>query len=345
MRQVNRLRQRGVVLLLLLLVVFTLGSTVLLATLNTQQNVQREEQKALIAQLQIAKENLLAFAAYSNQFYATDYFAAGSRGPGFFPCPDTDNDGFPQLSCNASGTQPVVGRLPARFRSTGPDIEFNDYYSDIDQQFWYAVAPRFIYHSSNASNRRANQRTTSGITNRLTLDGAPNYVALLIVPGDAMNNQNRSLDANRNVSSHYIESQGTGSNRRIFTSAVFNPPGTNDLIVGITHDEYMKAVGYTVAHQIKTKLDSSGYPVSGLTGSPPAPSQSAFRSLFPNSAVTFTWFRNTNSSPATGERWPWGIAYERLSSSSATLVFSGCTNMIFTVSSSGINRSADSCTP
>lgn len=340
-------QQHGVVLLLMLLVLFISGTTFLLTAVNDATINQKQEQRAeLRAQMQSAKERLLAFAANSHQFYSgasyLTYTSGVSKGPGFFPCPDTNNDGLPENACNpSSNTLPVMGRLPAKSGSTSPSIDFSDRYSGTDQQFWYVVAPRYVYHSTTASSRRANTRTTNAdntTTRKISWNGIPGYVALLIAPGEALSMQSRT-DANRNNPIHYIESQGAGANRHVFAN---DTSSTNDMVLGITHDEYMRAVGATIASQLKARLDVVGYPTS-VSGS-----QTNFRNSFPNNNTIPFWLRNTTSNNTGGERWisssSQGITYSKdAAPNSATLTFTSCSGMTFTISSSDVVRNGERC--
>src|SRR5687768_6423441 len=80
-------KQKGVVLLLLLLIFLVGGTSMMIGTFDNRQDLYLRQQAELSNQLQLAKEALLAFAANSSAIYNN------TRGPGFFPCPDTENTG------------------------------------------------------------------------------------------------------------------------------------------------------------------------------------------------------------------------------------------------------------
>src|SRR5690606_12541056 len=105
----SRSRQDGYILLALLLVVFVTGSSLLLGSLNNRQQIANNQHTETLYQLLKAKEALLSFATNS----ATIFSNVSTRGPGYFPCPDTDGtdtNSEPSEPCNSNS--PLVGRLP-----------------------------------------------------------------------------------------------------------------------------------------------------------------------------------------------------------------------------------------
>src|SRR5690606_36389772 len=109
-----------------------------------------------------------------------------------------------------------------------------------ENRFWYVVAPRHVYHSDE-DQRLGELRSSALIPDlRLTLDGNSNYVALLIAPGEVLDFQERI--GNQNVFAAYVES-ALPTSPFSFTSTSANPANHNDIVLGITHDEYMRKVG------------------------------------------------------------------------------------------------------
>ncbi|MDY6982231.1 MAG: hypothetical protein SV422_04010, partial [Pseudomonadota bacterium] len=136
-------RQQGAIFLLLMLVLFVAGSSVVIGALNNRQSAQLERAREVRHQLERAKAELLAYAAN----YAS--FHADSRGPGFFPCPADNATGQPLETCDANANIPKLGRLPEyEVLPSGSRFYFNDYYAQTDEQFWYVVHPRFTYQTN-----------------------------------------------------------------------------------------------------------------------------------------------------------------------------------------------------
>ncbi len=332
-------RQKGVIFLALILVMFVTGGTLALSALNNRQSTEIAAQSELHYQMAAAKAALLAYAASSARLNSD------LRGPGFFPCPDTDNDGLPQSTCNSNIA--LVGRLPQYEDFSGSRFPFNDTYANVDRQFWYVVGPRYVYHTTTAGNRRSRLRTNAISTLYaaaywLTLDGTPEYVALIIAPGDELTTQTRSTGATSYA--NYLDGQNGASGFNYFTSYSSNPELFNDQVIGITLDEYIKTVGAVIAGEIKETIDiyaaanADAYPVdSGSLTSTSCPSSTTgttFSNLFDSGHV---WLRDASISPNgnNNERWSCasGVYWDRHTSllNTGDLKFNGCTNLSFTL--------------
>lgn len=253
----TRSRQHGYVLLALLLVVFVSGSSLFLGSLNNRQQIANAQQSETVYQLMKAKEALLAFAANSATIYSDSWTPGG---PGYFPCPDTDNNGVAQSGCNSN--QPVIGRLPEFVNIQMPPPLPDKRYSLYQDQpgptgrFWYVVAPRHVRHGS-ASMRQSRHRTSAQAAEanlRMSLDGTGNHVALIIAPGEALLGQDRI--ASPNSLSSYLESQDSVDPFTFVSSNGTGPQVYNDVVVGITHDEYMEHMGATMSGIVKSRLSS-----------------------------------------------------------------------------------------
>lgn len=347
---VNRTAQQGYMLLAILLILVIGGSSVVLAGLGNRQSTWLKQQEEVRRQLVEAKAALLAYAANSAALNA------GARGPGFFPCPDTDNDGDPETACNSNSA--LLGRLPEFQDFSGTLFRFNDKYADVDQQFWYAVGPRYVYDTATTTNRRSRLRTSSSYAASfwLRLDGTSEYVALIIAPGEALDGQDRA--SGPTSYGNYLDGSNGDDGFNFYTSDSSNPSLFNDQVIGITWDEYMVAVGATVAREVKTVIDfyaltnSSTYPPdSGSLNSTSCSSTSGttFSNRFDSSAV---WLRDASASTNgnNNERWscPSGMFWNRTSSSSASgvgeLKFNGCSNLTFTLTyGGGIVRTGNGC--
>ncbi|MGV3590047.1 MAG: hypothetical protein ACO1PZ_00060 [Gammaproteobacteria bacterium] len=357
----RKARQHGVILLLLMLVLFVAGSSVVIGALNNRQRIAAASRAEVMYQLEQAKAQLLAYAAN----YAVLY--DNQRGPGFFPCPDTDDpaiddSGAADAICDSD--LPLVGRLPVYDDNGSTKFTFNDAYADIDEQFWLVVGPRYVYYSSSSSRRRSYTRAfadsaTSNWASQywLTLDDASEYVALLIAPGEALETQDRTTG--RADFTNYLDGRNGSDGFGFHSSYPENPEQFNDIVVGITVDEFMLHTGTAVARAMKTVLDQyhanfGVYP--GDNGSSASYTSSTcgnttgFANAFENASYTgtYNWLRDSSlSNGNTQERWScrYGAYWDRLSDAhSGTLKFPGCTGLSFTFTyGGGITRDGDAC--
>lgn len=362
----NHAEQRGAVLLLMLLLLVVAGSSLALSAFNSNPSLYRRSTDP--QQLQRAKDALLAYAAHSATLHGD------MRGPGFFPCPDTstsdpDNDGIVSddsyTACAGydSVTRPLLGRLPEAVDATNGRYDLNSYNAGIDQQFWYALGNRYVAippaAAATSELRNSLRRTSSTFVEasayQLVLDGASAYVALIIAPGEALADQQRPADPQNH--SNYLELANGDSFS--FRSGSSGNPAANDQIIGITLDEYNKAIGMPVVMAMKKQLDAwyeshgNEYPASpGYTEFPLASSspgtQDEFQSVFYDTPSTAPlWLRSDAKAPpdqGNGENWPSFTHYLQLSNSRAQLAFADCAGIIYTIDfTGGIARSGDSC--
>ena len=348
MKNLNARHQDGAIFLALVLVLFVTGSTFILGALNNRDRSYLAQQRELHEQMENAKANLLAYLANSDVFFGG---TATEQGPGFFPCPDTDDpvtneDGLANYPCSAGNTAhpsclgntnrpaPIIGRLPKYIEEGGHRVLIGDDGGDPHARFWYVVAPRYVYHPSNLGARRARLRT-SMVTSltpapscmRLYLDDNPDYVAFIIAPGEELPTQNRS--GNPLLYSNYLDGLNGGTSYYFYSSYESNPSAFNDQIIGITLEEYVKAVGRRVAIESQKEIDAY-YEKPGFGYYPVT--QSAFRSeLNDTVAPTDRVWLLPNTTGYNGERWSTDTFYTRLTPQSARIYFSGCTGITFTL--------------
>ena len=102
----NNQKQRGSVLLVMMLILVVSASFVLVSKLNATSN-QYARQSSSLSALNEAKAALIGYAlTYPDKINANE-------GPGYLPCPDLDNDGDAEGGCALGG--PVnftIGRFP-----------------------------------------------------------------------------------------------------------------------------------------------------------------------------------------------------------------------------------------
>lgn len=217
-------QQRGIVLLLMLLVLTVTGSSFLLAALNDNDSrlaMRRDVYQALSN----TREALLAYTTHY-----PDIHTGTASGPGTLPCANTNNDGDGLPDCPAT-----IGRLPQSVPSDSGGYYLTDAYSGIDQQFWYAVANTFT-----PAARPINTQTTSDLNYDNTL------VAVLIAPGDSLPLQDRSLSTD---AAQYLEIMDATGSRMMVDE-------TNDVVIGITRSEMMPFVTLRVAQALFALIET-----------------------------------------------------------------------------------------
>jgi hypothetical protein len=260
-RQKNRFssarRQRGAVLMLLLLLVSVGVLAVFVSGLN-RATQQQERDRITAAALAHAKEALIGFAA------GVDISTTGR--PGDLPCPDIDNDGIAETGCgNASGSTGQslrLGRLP--WKSLGlPDLR-----DGYGERLWYAVSNNFKKNTRTAT---LNSDTPGTInvrdsTGTIVNDGS-NFtaaIAVIISPGRVLTRQdgvNQVRDAaNANNPVNYLDI-GNGEDNAVFVdgSADGFISGdvrdaasniiVNDRVLSVTYDNLMPLLEQRVARE------------------------------------------------------------------------------------------------
>lgn len=244
--------QKGAALLLFFFGLIMASATVFIVGLSNR-NPQRQEEIRVRRELQQAKAELLAFAALYSDYNS-------GKGPGRFPCPDTNNDGV--MDCNTSVS---LGRLP---------INIGRADNDIDQQFWLAVAPAYQHKAIDTPINTS----TDGV---LRLDGNE-VVALLLAPGPTVASQTRLSVANRMTVANYLEGGNATAPNFVTLNAALGL-NYNDRVLSIRRNELMTVVTPRVAQEIKRVLDAA----------PPYPAtQAAFNAMM--TASTATWFNVNN---------------------------------------------------
>lgn len=282
-------RQRGVVLLLLFIILFMVGTSLLITVVDN--NVVRDQRNLdTMEALSKAKDALISYAVLHG-----DYYGSAGAGPGHLPCPDTNGSGNENTPCgaNAFGRLPTLVTLPS-----GDDFILTDFGNDIDQQFWYALADGYRYIPASVLN--------STTASNLSLDGQGGVAAILIAPGEAVFGQTRG----NNTAANYLEANNSTSPSFITIDTV-SPANFDDRVLAITQSEIMSLATVRVAAAIKTELDSfhlanGNYPVD----------QTEFDGI--NWAAGPAWLSNNNWLNVTVS------TYLPISADSVSLTFTGC---------------------
>jgi len=287
-------RQQGVILLAFFAILFIAGVGVFISVLDSNAVVQRRNNNTMVA-LREAKLSLIAYAT----LYA-EYYNATNSGPGYLPCPDTNGNGDENAPCGAN----TLGRLPQSIAlpTLGKVFPLSTFNASIDERFWYSVADNF-------------RRSPSGVLNSSTisatnLDGQGRIAAVLIAPGPKADSQSRP--SNNSIS--YLEDSNATAPSFVSGTAV-NPELFNDRVLAITIDEIMGPITRQVANLLKLELDA--FHVVNLR----YPADQAEFDL--NIAPATLWF--------VANAWQENSNYTRVSDDLATLFFTGCVNISYSV--------------
>lgn len=271
-------RQSGAALIIFL-TIFVLGiSAILLSELNNRTDIMLDDQAQTIQVLKQAKEALIGFAATYND---------NSKGLyGFLPCPDINHnnpiswpEGTTHGSCG-SQNESQLGRLP--WKSLGlPPLR-----DGAGECLWYAVSGSYkpnpktnmlntdtnglfkVFVSKLTTNpqQSAPRQLTKLAGNETLFPSNQDYpqeraVAVIIAPGKALPNQDRSHEGadicgGNYTASNYLDSEDNINNAEIqqdannnlkdekynFITAQDNQSLINDRIVYITREELWRAI-------------------------------------------------------------------------------------------------------
>ena len=235
-------RQRGVVILALLLVVFSASSFVVLKALNA--NTLRQAQLDLTTKqaLMEAKSALMGYAIGWHVADPSNPPALG-KGPGHLPCPDHDAAGTPGSSdavpsCTLASSN-ETGRFPWR------TLGMHELLDGSGSPLWYAVSDN---HRSTA-----NPPLNSDAAGTLQVDNMTDVVAVIVAPGAALSGQYRNT-SNDYSASDFLESGNASIGDNAFVSIATGD--FNDAVVYITRGELMAAVERTVLNEVANALDN-----------------------------------------------------------------------------------------
>ena len=214
-------RQRGAVLLLVLMVLFVAGTMLFLSRLP-QGGPERHLRLDTARVLAQAREALLGYAVTAQR-------------PGELPCPDVDGDGVDDYAGGACVAE--LGRLPWRVLDAG---ELRD---GSGERLWYAVSPGHAAGGGGVLN--------SSTPGALVLDGRGDFVAVLLAPLQVVDGQLRDA-ANRNAAAAYLE----GDNAAGGPFVTSGPQPFRDQVLGVTRAELMQAVQRRVQGEMEAWLQA-----------------------------------------------------------------------------------------
>jgi hypothetical protein len=231
----NNKNQGGIALLIFIILVALAAITYYFSTISpTELKIDRQQQTRVI--LKQAKQALIAYAVNYPEI-------SPGRGPGFLPCPDTDDDGNANPPCNLSGVG-VVGRLP------WAQIDSGDLRDGANERLWYAVTKKFAnFPALKLNGESIGQITLRNSDGKVIIDGSkPVYnpvgdplesvVAVIIAPGSALLRDDGHMQdrtpggANINDARNYLDIAYTGSANQEDNATFMNASATDGFILG-----------------------------------------------------------------------------------------------------------------
>lgn len=255
----NLARERGVVVLLTLLVVLGIGIWVLTSKASRGVPAQLRAEQYTMNALAEAKQALIGRAV------------ADDDRPGSLPCPDAvtnvagnvPDDGIADVIPGGSSDCPsYTGRLPWR------TLGLRDLRDDSGERLWYALSPKFRDHVTAEpinSDTAANDRLVHRESTANTL--VPEAVAIIFAAGSALGTQLRDgvlascaapngTIARRLCAANYLDATGGANNSSAsgpYIAAQRNA-SFNDKLLILTAAELMPLVEQRVASELRTAL-------------------------------------------------------------------------------------------
>lgn len=246
-----RHKQRGVVLLVVMLLILVAGSFVMLKALNVAANRREADPDAVtFLALKQAKQALIGYAVN------TPALTPAGLGPGRLPCPDLNGDGAAAGTCSLGGANAMTGRYPYR------EIMSDEIVDGSGEPLWYSLDEAYRYHLSSAV-------INSDTANVLAVDAETDIVAVIIAPGAAVGTQERGAGSGI---ADFLESDNASVDDALFTLADPDVP-FNDRLVTITRAEMMAAVERRVLGEAANALNAyyrlyGGYPFASVFQNP-----------------------------------------------------------------------------
>ncbi len=234
-------KQTGAALLVFMLII-VVGSTFFLTKRLNTNLLRTQGHKQTSIALATAREALIGYAILFPEIDAS----SGDDpidGPGYLPCPDTNNNGTAGGSCSLN-RKTSIGRFPHKTLKT------EDLRDNHDQRLWYVVSDNF--RNNPQIDPPLNSETASATNGNLTVNGYNNIAAVIFAAGAPLGNQNRASDADRTDFTNYIEvefsdSDGDGIDDSITTA-------DTDRYILLSKDELMQAVEKRVLGSVRQAL-------------------------------------------------------------------------------------------
>ena len=229
--------ESGAALLAFMLILIVGTSYLLVNKLNANLITVYGQERTRIA-LSQAKQALIGYAVtYPDNVNSTE-------GPGYLPCPDTDNNGEAEGNCSFPNT--VIGRFPYK------TLETEELTDASGQRLWYALSENFRY----GLYKTVPLNSESPSSAQLLVNGIDDIVAVIIAPGAVVGNQER--DPSETVIANEIQQYLEGDNNDFDANYVTTAnTDFNDVVEFITREELMTAVEKRVLGEVKMAL--TGY--------------------------------------------------------------------------------------
>lgn len=239
-------RQRGVVLLVALMVLLTGSAYFLVSETRQRSNNLDQRLRSMLA----AKQALIAYAVN----YADNYGHNVRGGTGRLPCPALSKFSRPAMYCRPN----VIGYLPSVWTRDGKRMEIDYQEKFLDKDIWYAVAAEHRYNPAfNSLNSISNG-------DLLSVDLLQDIVAVLIDPGVANRFQDRGNGLNANIAD-YLEGENADADSQFTLSE------SNDLLLPIRRAELLplmerRVLGFVKQWLTEYKSVHGYYPYAAALG-------------------------------------------------------------------------------
>ncbi|HZW25262.1 MAG TPA: hypothetical protein VFF26_07255 [Gallionella sp.] len=271
--QPHKSRQRGIALMLMLVILILGVAAVLIGSLTTTALKNERQQKTSLALTQ-ARDALIGRAASDDNM------------PGSLPCPDTNNDGTADL-LSGNHCPSYIGRLPWRTLKL-PDLRDGE-----GERLWYALSPAF---RDDDSARPLNSNTKGSLAiyradgSSTQTEAGYSAVAVIFSPGSSLGSQSRTTDADKNNAANYLDianSRNNASGSGPFIAGTKSDT-FNDQLVFITTKNLMPLIEQRVAGEVKRAL-ASYYANSGCNCYPWADSVAQYTDYHSNTGLNRGW--------------------------------------------------------
>jgi len=233
-RGIRARTQGGIMVIAIMLILVAGSSYMLVKKFNANAQKARADVKTMEA-LKTAKQALIGYAVT----YPDDPGLDG--GPGYLPCPDTNNDGQPEGNCS-DATGSTIGRLPHGYTRLG----ISDLRDGSGERLWYAISENYRYGPNKTIPLNSDTEGT------LEVDNVNDIVAIVFAPREPVSGQN-----SRGSMAEDIEDYLEGENANL--DQVFTRSGGvdfNDRLVIITRNELMTVVETRVLGDIYRSLQN-----------------------------------------------------------------------------------------
>ncbi len=231
--------QRGVALILVLLLAVTASAFVILQALNNRSSRETAQRLITVEALAQARRALLGYAVgYADGTHDLD------KGPGRLPCPDRAGGSAQGVAeavgadCRASNDE-ETGLLP--FRTLG----LTALTDGSGAPLWYAVSDNFRSLASGAIN--------SDTPGTFTVDDTADVVAVIIAPGPPLPGQLRDSGSTYTAAA-WLEGENASLGDNRYTRV--NDANHNDTVMIITRAQLMVEVEKVVNKEVDRALAS-----------------------------------------------------------------------------------------